>query len=251
MGLLERVWRVIRSNISSLVGKAEDPEKVLEQAVADMQQDLIKMRQAVAQAIASQKRTERQATQAQSTADEWRRRAQLALNKGDEDLAREALTRRQSYQETAQTLQNQLEQQNGVIDKMKKDMRTLENKISDAKTKKDMYIARARSAEASQKINEQIGNTGTESSMSAFERMEERVMELEASSEATQELATDDIENRFSALEGGDNVDEELASLKSSQGSSTNQEKLPSSDNKDSEEIDRELDKLRSEKDNA
>ena len=251
MGLLERVWRVIRSNISSLVGKAEDPEKVLEQAVADMQQDLIKMRQAVAQAIASQKRTERQATQAQSTADEWRRRAQLALNKGDEDLAREALTRRQSYQETAQTLQNQLEQQNGVIDKMKKDMRTLENKISDAKTKKDMYIARARSAEASQKINEQIGNTGTESSMSAFERMEERVMELEASSEATQELATDDIENRFSALEGGDSVDEELASLKSSQGSSTNQEKLPSSDNKDSEEIDRELDKLRSEKDNA
>ena len=251
MGLLERVWRVIRSNISSLVGKAEDPEKVLEQAVADMQQDLIKMRQAVAQAIASQKRTERQATQAQSTADEWRRRAQLALNKGDEDLAREALTRRQSYQETAQTLQNQLEQQNGVIDKMKKDMRTLENKISDAKTKKDMYIARARSAEASQKINEQIGNTGTESSMSAFERMEERVMELEASSEATQELATDDIENRFSALEGVDNVDEELASLKSSQGSSTNQEKLPSSDNKDSEEIDRELDKLRSEKDNA
>ncbi|PSP00636.1 MAG: phage shock protein A [Cyanobacteria bacterium QS_7_48_42] len=251
MGLLDRVWRVIRSNISSLVGKAEDPEKVLEQAVADMQQDLIKMRQAVAQAIASQKRTERQATQAQSTADEWRRRAQLALNKGDEDLAREALTRRQSYQETAQTLQNQLEQQNGVIDKMKKDMRTLENKISDAKTKKDMYIARARSAEASQKINEQIGNTGTESSMSAFERMEERVMELEASSEATQELATDDIENRFSALEGGDNVDEELASLKSSQGSSTNQEKLPSSDNKDSEEIDRELDKLRSEKDNA
>ena len=96
MGLFERIMRVIRSQINSLVSKAEDPEKILEQAVMDMQTDLIQVRQAVAQAIATQKRTERQYEQAKSTADEWYKRAQLALQKGDEHLAKEALTRRQS-----------------------------------------------------------------------------------------------------------------------------------------------------------
>lgn len=249
MGLLERLWRVIRANISSLIGQAEDPEKILEQAVVDMQQDLIHMRQAVAQAIASQKRTERQMSQAQSTAEDWHRRAQLALNKGDENLAREALVRRKSYQETAQALQSQQGQQNGIIDRLKKDMRTLESKVSEAKTKKDMYIARARSAESSRKIQELIGGFDAGSSLSAFERMEERVMELEANSEAMQSLGTDNLEKRFAALEGADNVDAEIAQMKSNQLSGTDQEKLPSSEASapKNPEIEQELDKLRSE----
>ncbi|MEQ8957611.1 MAG: PspA/IM30 family protein, partial [Coleofasciculus sp. C2-GNP5-27] len=158
MGLIDRIWRVIRANLNSLIGQAEDPEKILEQAVDDMQHDLIQMRQAVAQAIASQKRTERQASQAESTAQEWYNRAQLALSKGDDNLAREALTRRQTYQQTAQALQGQLGQQREIVTKLKKDMKTLESKISEAKTKKDLFIARARSAQASEKINEMLGN---------------------------------------------------------------------------------------------
>jgi phage shock protein A len=116
-----------------------------------MQEDLVKLRQAVASAIAT-KRTERQAHQAQSTAEEWYRRAQLALQQGNEALAREALTKRKSYQDTATAIKTAMKQHNTVVVRLKKDMQTLESKISEAKTKKDMYIARARSAQASQKL---------------------------------------------------------------------------------------------------
>lgn len=240
MNFLQRIWRVVRANLNSLLNKAEDPEKILEQAVNDMQQDLVKLRQAVAQAIASQKRTERQASQAKSTAEEWKKRAQLALEKGNEELAREALTRRQSYQETADNLEGQLSQQNQVIDKLKADMRKLENKISEAKTKKDMYIARARSAETTQRLNEMMQGVNTGSSLSAFEQMEEKVTEMEASAEATQEMGQDDVEQQFAALEKGGNVDTELQQMKSQ----SSQKELPEGQQA---KVDQELEQLRSE----
>ncbi|AFZ44552.1 phage shock protein A (PspA) family protein [Halothece sp. PCC 7418] len=237
MGFLQRLWRIIKANINSLLKKTEDPEKILEQAVSDMQEDLVKLRQAVAQAIASQKRTERQANQAKSTADEWKKRAQLALEKGNEDLAREALTRRQNYQQTADSLNEQLTQQNQVIDKLKSDMRKLESKISEAKNKKDMYIARARSAEATQRVNEFMQGVNTGSSLSAFEQMEERVTEMEASAEAAQEMGGDDIEKQFAALEQGSNVDAELSQMKQ-------RKELPEGQQA---AVDQELEQLRSE----
>jgi len=249
MGLIDRILRVIRANFNSLIGQAEDPEKVLEQAVEDMQQDLIQLRQAVAQAIATQKRTERQAAQAETTAQEWYNRAQLALSNGDDNLAREALTRRKSYQETAKAMRSQLTQQSAVVSKLKENMRTLESKIAEAKTKKDLYIARARSAQASQKINEMLGNVGTGNAISAFERMEEKVMQLEAQSEAIAELGSSDLEKKFAALEGGDEVDDELAAMKANLMTGTESAKLPSSQTSSAQnpEIEAELKKLRSE----
>jgi phage shock protein A len=253
MGLIDRILRVIRANLNSLIGQAEDPEKILEQAVEEMQQDLIQLRQAVAQAIATQKRTERQASQAQTTANDWYNRAQLALSNADENLAREALTRRKSYQETAKAMQAQLEQQAGIVTKLKENMRTLESKISEAKTKKDLYIARARSAQASQKINEMLGNVGTGSSLSAFERMEEKVMQLEAQSEAIEQLGSSDLEKRFAALEGGNDIDAELATLKANMMTGNEQARLPSSQASSvkNPEIEAELEKLRSETDRS
>ena len=253
MGLIDRIMRVIRANLNSLVGQAEDPEKVLEQAVEDMQQDLIQLRQAVAQAIATQKRTERQASQAESTAQEWYNRAQLALSNSDENLAREALTRRKSYQETAKAMRSQRLQEADVVTKLKENMRALEGKISEAKTKKDLYIARARSAQASQKINEMLGNVGTGNALSAFERMEEKVMQLEAQSEALEELGSNELEKRYAALEAGSEVDNELAALKANLKAGTEPAKLPSNQASSvkNHEIDGELEKLRSETDGA
>ena len=249
MGLIDRFLRVFRANLNSLIGQAEDPEKILEQAVEDMQQDLIQLRQAVAQAIATQKRTERQAAQAETTAQEWYNRAQLALSNGDDNLAREALTRRKSYQETAKAMRDQLVQQSGVVSKLKDNMRTLESKISEAKTKKDLYIARSRSAQASQKINEMLGNMGTGSALSAFERMEEKVMQLEAQSEAIAELGSSELEKKFAALEGGDEVETELAAMKANLISGAESAKLPSSQTSSvkNPEIEAELKTLRSE----
>ncbi|MDJ0736698.1 MAG: PspA/IM30 family protein [Nostocaceae cyanobacterium] len=215
MGLMDRILRVFRANLNGLIRGTEDPEKILEQTVMEMQENLVQLRQAVAAAIASQKRTERQGTQAQSTAEEWYRRAQLALQQGNEPLAREALTKRHAYEDTAKSLFQQVEEQKNVVAKLKKDMRTLELKMAEVKSKKDMYIARARSAQASTRLQEMLGSVGNVGSLGAFERMEEKVMELEAKNEAIALSGTDELEKKFASLESGNDIDAEIAQMRS------------------------------------
>ncbi|MDB9372435.1 PspA/IM30 family protein [Nodularia sphaerocarpa] len=232
MEFIKRILRIIRANINSLIGNAEDPEKILQQAVLEMQENLVRLRQGVAQAIATQKRTERQATAAKSTSEEWYRRAQLALQQGNEVLAREALTKRKAYQETSTALFSQIEQQNDVVARLKKDMRSLELKMSEAKSKKDMYIARARSAEASVRLQDLLDTSSPTSSLNAFERMEDKVLQIEAQSEAMAQLGTDDLQKQFDFLEAGGDIDSELAAMKGqilASGENAPPQKLPKS----------------------
>ena len=219
--------RVIKAGINSLLGDIEDPEKLLEQTVMDMEEDLIRLRQSVAQAIATQKRTERQSAHVKQKGQEWYQRAQLALQKDNDELAKEALTRRKSYLDTAQMLDQQVTQQREVVKQLKHNMQTLDRKLAEAKTKKDMYIARARSAKASQQLNEMLGGMNTTSSMAAFDRMAEKVQELEAQSEAIAELNHDNLDQRFAELEDEGTVDAELAKLKASMNTPTLPPSLP------------------------
>ncbi|MDF5727969.1 MAG: PspA/IM30 family protein [Rhizonema sp. PD38] len=207
MGLIERIQRVFRANLNSFMSSAEDPEKIMEGVVMEMQDNLLELRQAVAQAIATQKRTERQTAQADSTAEEWYRRAQLALQQDNEPLAREALTKRRAYQVSSTALSTQIEQQKTVVTKMKDDMRKLEQKITEVKTKKDMYIARARSAQASYRLQEMLSEVSNTDSLKAFERMEEKVLQLEAKSVA---IAV----SNPTSLESNNDVDAELIAIK-------------------------------------
>ncbi|HLO87173.1 MAG TPA: PspA/IM30 family protein [Nostocaceae cyanobacterium] len=213
MELFQRILRVIRANLNSLMGKAEDPEKVLEEAFAEMQANLVQLRQGVAVAIATQKRTERQAAAADSQASEWYRRAQLALQQGNEALARQALTKRQAYQQTSTALLNQIEQQKVVVGRLKQDMQKLELKIAEIKTRKDMFIARARSAEASYRLQEMLNEVSSPASTNLLERMEDRVLQIEAQSEAINQLSSNDLEKRFTNL-NSDSIDAELAAMK-------------------------------------
>ncbi|MDF5716734.1 MAG: PspA/IM30 family protein [Rhizonema sp. NSF051] len=207
MGLIERIQRVFRANLNSFMSSAEDPEKIMEGVVMEMQDNLLQLRQAVAQAIATQKRIERQTAQADSTALEWYSRAQLALQQDNESLAREALTKRRAYLETSTALSTQIEQQKTVVTKMKDDMRKLEQKITEVKTKKDMYIARARSAQASYRLQEMLSEVSNTDSLKAFERMEEKVLQLEAKSVA---IAV----SNPTSLESNNDVDAELIAIK-------------------------------------
>ena len=216
MGFFERLSRLFRANLNDLVSRAEDPVKILDQSVADMQADLIKLRTAVATAIASQKRIQNQAEQAESQSRTWYERAELALKKGEEDLAREALSRRKTYQETATALNAQLSSQTTQIDALKKNLMALEGKIAEARTKKDMLKARAQAAQAQEQLQGAVGGLSTDSSMAAFERMEEKVQAMEARGQAAAELAGSDLESRFQSLEAGGDVDAELAALKAS-----------------------------------
>jgi len=227
MGLLDRIGRVIRANLNSLVSKLEDPEKILDQALEDMREEQIQLRQAVAQAIATQKRTERQCAQAESSAQQWYDRAQLALQKGEEAMAREALIRRQSYLDTISPLKEQLGQQSEIVTQMKKNLNALERKISDARTKRDMYIARLRSAKASQQLNEMMGRAGNSSARAAFERMEEQILQMEAKSEAIAELEGNTIEQQFEALKSSDAIEDELQAMKARLSGETDSTQLP------------------------
>lgn len=252
MGLFDRISRVIKANINDLVSKAEDPEKLLEQSLVEMQEDLVQLRQAVASAIASQKRFQQQYSQAQDQVNTWHQRAQLALQKGDENLAREALQRKKTHVDTATTLKGQLEQQNQHVDTLKRSLLALEGKISEAKTKKDMLKARLQAAKAQEQVQETVGKLGTSSAAAAFDRMEEKVLQIEARAGAVGELAGEDLEGKFAALTGSD-VDEELAQMKAQMaGASLSQGQLPAAegsgvsgdDADDLETLRRELDKM-------
>ena len=214
MGFFDRLSRLLRANLNDLVSKAEEPGKILDQAVSDMQDDLAKLRQAGAMAIASQKRLKNQADQAESQARTWYERAELALKKNEDDLAREALTRRKTFQETATSLGTQVKAQDAQVETLKKSLVALEGKIAEARTKKDMLKARAQAAQAQQQLQSAVGSMGTNSAMAAFERMEDKVESLEASSQAAAELAGADLDSQFAALDGGDDVDDELAALR-------------------------------------
>lgn len=251
MGLFDRLGRVVRANLNDLVSKAEDPEKVLEQAVIDMQEDLVQLRQAVARAIATQKRTEQQYNKNQAESNTWQQRAQLALSKGDENLAREALVRKKSFNDSAAVLKQQLDGQASQVETLKRNLIALESKISEAKTKKDMLKARANAANAQKQLQSTISGIDTSSAMGAFERMEEKVMQLEAESTAAAEIGGSSLENQFAQLEASSGVEDELSAMKVAlSGSPQPQGALPASDRKSSSPsdsvVDAELEELRS-----
>ena len=249
MGFFDRLSRLLRANLNDLVSKAEDPVKILDQAVSDMQDDLVKLRQAVAMAIASQKRLKNQAEQAESQSRTWYERAELALKKNEDELAREALTRRKTFQETATSLGTQVQSQSAQVETLKKSLVALEGKIAEARTKKDMLKARAQAAQAQQQLQSTVGSMGTNSAMAAFERMEDKVQSLEASSQAAAELAGADLDSKFAALEGGNDVDDELAALRKQVEGGADAAALPAADSEVKpvkvEEVDADLEELR------
>jgi phage shock protein A len=226
MGFFDRLSRLLRANLNDLVSKAEDPAKILDQSLADMQADLVKLRQAVATAIASQRRLQNQSEQADTQSKAWYQRAEVALQKGEESLAREALSRRKTYQDTATALNNQINSQAGQVETLKKSLTALEAKIAEAKTRKDMLKARAQAAQAQEQLQTAVNSLGTNNAMAAFEQMEEKVLSLEARSQAAAELAGADLESQFAALESSD-VDDELAALKQRMEGGVNPIQLP------------------------
>ncbi|GLJ36994.1 hypothetical protein SUGI_0749440 [Cryptomeria japonica] len=226
MNIFERVVRLVKSYANAILSSVEDPEKILDQTVEEMNTDLTKMRQASAQVLASQKQLENRYKTAKQSADDWYRRAKLALEKGDDNLAREALVRRKALEDNANALKSQLDQQKGVVEKLISSTRLLESKIQEAKSKKDTLKARAQSAKTAQKVNEMLGTVNTSSALAVFEKMEEKVMALESEADALNQLNTDDLEGKFALLESS-SVDDDLASLRKDVTGASKRQELP------------------------
>jgi len=217
--LFERFVRVAKSNVNSVLQGMEDPEKVLDQAVEEMQGDLIKVRQSYAEVLATQRRIATQKEQQDELAQEWYRRAELAVEKGDDALAKEALNRRQTIVQKATDLQNQLDNMAGNVDKLFDSVKNLEEKIAQAKDEKEQLIARARTAKTTAQVNEMLSDVGSSSAAGAFDRMKEKVETLETRAEVSAGMlpeggAPGSLEDKFKQLEAGSAVDDELAKMK-------------------------------------
>lgn len=215
MSLLERVGTLIRANINDLLDRAEDPEKMIKQIILDMQNQLIQVKTQVAASIADEQKLYQRYLQNQEEADKWQKKAELAVTKGEDELAKEALSRRNSYQSVADGFKVQYEEQKKQVEVLKSALEKLEAKIEEAERKKDLLIARSRRAEAERKIHETMAGIDTSGAFEGFERMEEKVLEREARAKAAAELDTDTLEEKFAALEQESDLDRQLEELKS------------------------------------
>lgn len=220
MGIFDRLRTVVSSNINDMITKAENPEKMLNQLVMDMNEQMIESKKAVAMAIADEKKLEREALENKNQALEWEKKAMLAVRANRDDLAKEALLRKQEYETYHAQLTTQWEAQKASVEKLKESLRTLQNKIDEASRKKNILIARAKRAEAQDKINQTMSSlSGNKSAFDTFDRMSKKVDELEARTEAHAELeeATSGatLEKQFAALESsGVGADLALEQLK-------------------------------------
>jgi phage shock protein A len=220
MGIFSRLKTLISSNVNDMINKAEKPEKMLNQLVIEMNEQLIESKKSVAMAIADEKKLERDYQAQAGTGQEWERKAMLAVQAGKDDLAKEALLRKQEADKSAGDLKAQLEAQKASVDKLKESLRELQNKIDEAQRKKNLLIARAKRAEAQQKIQATVSNvSGNRSAFDAFDRMAQKVDEMEAENEASMELedatTPKDLEKQFAELEAGPGAaDQMLLQLK-------------------------------------
>lgn len=222
MGIFDRVSRVFKANVNAALDKAEDPEKMLNQVTTEMQEQLIKVKQQVATSIALEKRLLKDHENAKEQAESWEQKATLALQQDKEDLAREALVRRNEHANLAEDYRVQWEKQKVAVEGLKENLRTLERKIEEAGRKKELLIARQKRAKAQKLIHETMSGMKENSAFESFERMEQKVADAEARADATAEVAEisqDPLEKEFSELEKG-NVDDDLAALKAKMGDS-------------------------------
>jgi phage shock protein A len=214
MGILDRVSTLLRANINDLIDRAEDPEKVVKQLIVDMNNQLMQVKTQVAAAIADEKQLYQRYQENQDKANEYQRKAELAVERGDDELAREALLRRNAFQQTADGFKEQYEEQSKQVAVLKDALHALEAKKNEAETKKDLLIARSRRAKAETQIRTTLSGLDTSGAVAGFERMEEKVAREEARTSALAELDTDTVEQRFAMLETESEVERQLAELK-------------------------------------
>jgi phage shock protein A len=218
MPLLERVSTLVRANLNDLIDKAEEPEKMIKQVILDMNNQLLQVKTQVAIAIADQHLLEKKKLENDGKTQEWMRKAELAVDKKHDDLARAALLRVESYRDLSSNFAQQLEDQKAQVENLKSALRDLDQKLAEANAKADMLITQHRRARAATRA------TGAQSAMNAgarsetFDRMRRKVAREEATGEARSQLLADDVEGRLAMLEKEDRIEQLLTELKTKRG---------------------------------
>jgi phage shock protein A len=222
MGIFDRLSTMLRSNINDLITRAENPEKMLNQLIIDMKGQLAKAKQQVASAIADEKKLEADAAGMKKQAEDWERRAMLAVQEGRDDLAKQALGRYNEQLQGAQQLQETWLKHKAETENLKASLRQLNDKIEEAKRKKNILVARAKRAEAQQRIQETMSGMSDKSAFESFERMADKIEQTErraiAAAELNEEVSGDALARQFDALEYKGSSDQQLLELKAKMG---------------------------------
>src|SRR5688572_23300062 len=222
MGLFDRLSTLMRSNINDLISRAENPEKMLNQLILDMKGQLAKAKQQVASAIADEKKLQADADGMKRQADDWERRAMLAVQEGRDDLAKQALLRYNEHLQGAQQLHETWLKHKAETEQLKLALRQLNDKIEEAKRKKNILVARSKRAEAQQRIQETMSGLSDKSAFESFERMAEKIEATErkaiAAAELNEEVSGDQLARQFDQLEYKGSSDQQLLALKQRMG---------------------------------
>jgi phage shock protein A len=222
MGIFDRFSTVLRSNINDLISRAENPEKMLNQLIIDMKGQLARAKQEVAGAIADEKKIQSDAEGMKKQADEWERRAMLAVEQGRDDMAKQALMRYNENLQGAQQLHETWVKSKAETEALKLSLRQLNDKIEEAKRKKNILVARAKRAEAQQRIQETMSGMSDRSAFESFERMTEKIEQNErkaiAAAELQEEFSGDTLAKQFESLEYKGSSDQQLLELKQRMG---------------------------------
>src|SRR5271168_712594 len=208
--MFDRLINFFKAVFNGLLGRLEDPQLMLEQTYQDLQSNLIQVRQAVAQAIATEKQLEQQLQKNKDQAETWHNRAAMAVQQGNDDLAKQALQRKQQYAQAAADLETQLKQQRESTATLRQRLTDLEAEVQKAYTKKQVLIARDKAAQATTKANEILSKTTASGALSVMEKMENKVQEREAKAAALGEIGMDNLDKQFKSFEGKSDVDMEL-----------------------------------------
>jgi len=215
MALLERVATLIRANLNDLIDKAEEPEKMIKQVILDMQNQLLQVKTQVAIAIADQHLLLKKQKENEQAADEWVRKAEMAVEKTQDDLARAALERYKSYEQLAASFKEQVEDQRVQAENLKTALSKLDQKLVEARSKKDVLIAKHRRARVLTRASRAQMAIGEGAKGAAFDRLKEKVIHAEAVSQAHAELVTDNVEDQFVRIEKEEEIEKLLAMVKS------------------------------------
>jgi phage shock protein A len=214
MALLERVATLVRANLNDLVDKAEDPEKMIKQVILDMENQLLQVKTQVAISIADQHVLAKKLQESEDAEKQWIRRAELAVQKQDDNLARAAVERSMSSKTVSENFRQQVEDQKTQVENLKTALVKLGQKLAEAKSKSDMLIAQHRRSRALGRATDAGRAMGDNSNAAAFDRMKNKVQHSEAAAQASSELAADSVDDQFAALEKQDEVERLLSELK-------------------------------------
>ena len=218
MALLERVSALIRANLNDLIDRAEDPQKMLKQVILDMQNQMLQVKTQVAIAIADEHLLRKKQKENDDKHAEWMRKAELAIDKKQEDLARAAIERAVGYRDLAQNFSEEIEHQKAQAEHLREAMKKLELKLGEAQAKSELLIAKHRRSKALTKASKARIAASDETKMGTFDRMKHKVHGEEAMGQAMAEMANDNLEERLASLGKDDEIEKLLAAIKAKRG---------------------------------